>query len=159
MSRWRLGYLETVKCNLSQGDQPRLLTRNQYLVEIERQAEVPKRRRVIRAQTNWNTMIQHRRDRVHRYRGGITLENRAVETIRAVSRRLNNDGMSYQYLVPTNIRCSVELVECEQANEMTNEIGQTSKAIFCSLHISMSLGCLIIENLHPQRQNEIRSTT
>ena len=58
MSRRRLAYLETVKRDLFQGDQPCLLARYQHLVEIERQAEVPKRRRVVRAQTNWNTMVQ-----------------------------------------------------------------------------------------------------
>ena len=72
---------------------------------------------------------------------------------------MNNDRRSHQYPVPMNICCSVRLVECEQVNEMTNEIGQSSKAIFYFLHIPMSLGCLIVENLHPRRHNEIRSTT
>ena len=138
MSRRRLAYLETVKRDLSQGDQPCLLARYQHLVEIERQAEVPKRRRVVRAQANRNTMVQHRCDRVHGYGGGITLENGTIEKIRAVWRRLNDDGRSYQYLVPMDICYSVGFVVCKQLNKMTNEMGQTSKAIFCSLHISMS---------------------
>jgi len=35
------------------------------------------------------------------------LENGAVETIRALSRRLSDGGRSYQYLIPMNICYSV----------------------------------------------------
>ena len=155
----KMAHLKTVKRDLSQGHQPRLLTRYQHLVEIEGQAKVPKRRRIVRAQANRNAMVQYRCDRVHRYRGGITLENGVIETIKVVSGRSDDDERPYQYLVPIKTYCSVGFVVYEQVNEMTDEIGQTSNAIFCSLHISMSLGCLIIENLQPQPQNEIRSSS
>ena len=35
-----------------------------------------------------------------------------------------------------------------KVTEITNEMEQTSKAIFLSLHISTSFGCLINEDLH-----------
>jgi hypothetical protein len=95
-------YFETVKCDLAQRHQPRLLARHQHLIEIERQSEVPKSRRIVRAQADRNTVVQHRRDRVHGYRGGITLEN-AIKDIKVVSVILGDDKKPYQNLVPTSV--------------------------------------------------------
>ena len=102
-------YFETVKCDLAQRHQPRLLARHQHLIEIERQPEVPESRRVVRAQANRNTVVQHRRDRVHGYRGGITLEN-AIKEIKVVSVGLGDNEKPYQNLVPTNACNSVGFI-------------------------------------------------
>ena len=99
----KTAYFETVKRDLTQGDQPRLFARHQHLVEIKRQAEVPKRRRIVRAQANRDSVVQHRRDWVHRYRGGITLGSGMIETIKIVSVRLNDGERSYQNFVPISV--------------------------------------------------------
>ena len=46
-----------------------------------------------------------------------------------------------------------------RVSEQTDEIGQTSKGIFRSLHISISFGCLSIENLYSQPQTESDTRT
>ena len=139
-------YFKAVKRDLTQRDQPRLLTRYQHLIEIERQAEVPKRRRVVRTQANRDAVVQHRGDRVHGYRGGITLENKAVSVTNACWRnRTMPRGRTKISFLWT--RVAQPGSSHREVNGKTDEIGQTSNAIFRSLHISMSFGCLINENL------------
>ena len=66
-------HFETVERDLAQGDQPRLFARHQYLIKIKGQAEVPEGRRIVGTQTNREAVVQHRRNWVHGYRGGIAL--------------------------------------------------------------------------------------
>ena len=62
-------------------------------------------------------------------------------------------------LVSLTHRMGVE--ERKKKKKKTNEIGQTSKGIFRSLHISISLGCLIIENLDNRKSQttEVKTTS
>ena len=62
--------------------------------------------------------------------------------------RLNLSERPYQNLIPMIAWCFSRIYHICGQMKKTNEIGHTSKAIFLSLHISMSLGCLIIESLH-----------
>ena len=127
-------YFETIKRNLALRDQPRLLARRQHLVKIKGQTEVSKGRRIVRVQANRSPVVQHRLDQVRRYRGGITLEKGAIEIVSAMSRGLGNGQEGpYQYLVPTNARCSISSVACEWTNEVTNEILERSCASYIYL--------------------------
>ena len=58
-------------------------------------------------------MVQYRRDRMHGYRGGITLEDRVIKAIKFLSMSLDDKERSYQDFVPTKVWYSVRFIAHE----------------------------------------------